>query len=411
MRLPVVPGISTKDGTSNKNARLTNMLKERRKAGDLAVIRPGLEVSAASTGNGNGLVAFNGELVSVYGATLGLNTGPESIVATVGESYTDAYFYAALYVNGEFVVLAYDALEDDNFWANGDGSMLGAQNYIGNNNAINDAATNGTEIAFCNDVLMYSDLSSVGSYSFSMASYSVPLLSPTFDRVSVLNGKFVALANQAPNSAVLWSDDSATWDSSASLSGVLYGALYDESVYRFYGASQLIGGTPIGYSTTDFTSFSSMSVSFPVGVSLIYRAAYIGGKYLCYAYDGVNIGLYISDDGLTFTAASASNVTTFNNANNMLVVSGAYAYVLADPSPTDPSNSHVFRTSDGVTWIDYASLTPSDISSLAIGPSSELGTYPGEYWYPIFDHGTGEATIPALAAVPDGRFDFAQSPL
>lgn len=74
MRLNVVPSISTKDGVSNKNARMTNMLKESRKSGDLAVIRPGLVLDAVASGVGNGLVSFNGELVSVYGTTLGLNT-------------------------------------------------------------------------------------------------------------------------------------------------------------------------------------------------------------------------------------------------------------------------------------------------------------------------------------------------
>ena len=68
MRLPVVPSISTKDGTSNRNARLTNCLKESKKSGDMAVIRPGLETAAESTGNGNGLVVFNNELMSVYGS-------------------------------------------------------------------------------------------------------------------------------------------------------------------------------------------------------------------------------------------------------------------------------------------------------------------------------------------------------
>ena len=71
MRLNVVPSISTKDGVSNKNARLTNCLKEVKKSGDMAVIRPGLVLDAVASGVGNGLVSFNGELVSVYGATLG----------------------------------------------------------------------------------------------------------------------------------------------------------------------------------------------------------------------------------------------------------------------------------------------------------------------------------------------------
>ncbi len=71
MRLPITPQISTKDGISNKNARLTNCLKESKKGGDKAVVRPGLVLDAQASGVGNGLVVFNNELVSVYGATLG----------------------------------------------------------------------------------------------------------------------------------------------------------------------------------------------------------------------------------------------------------------------------------------------------------------------------------------------------
>lgn len=72
MRLPVFPNISTKDGTSNKNARLTNVLKVSGPK-EIAEIRPALVESAVSTGNGNGLVSFNDELISVYGATLGVS--------------------------------------------------------------------------------------------------------------------------------------------------------------------------------------------------------------------------------------------------------------------------------------------------------------------------------------------------
>ena len=75
MRLPVAPQLSTKDGVSNKNARLINTLKETAAQGEFATVRPGLVTAATSTGNGNGIVCFNGELVSVYGATLGTGVG------------------------------------------------------------------------------------------------------------------------------------------------------------------------------------------------------------------------------------------------------------------------------------------------------------------------------------------------
>ena len=70
MRLPVVPQISTKDGTSNKNARLTNCLKESKKTGDKAVIRPGLVLDDTYSGLGNGLIAFDGRLLVIYDDTV-----------------------------------------------------------------------------------------------------------------------------------------------------------------------------------------------------------------------------------------------------------------------------------------------------------------------------------------------------
>jgi hypothetical protein len=66
MRLPVIPGLSTKDGTANKNARLTNMLREKNKG----VVRPGLSSVLDYAGVGAGLVPFNGRLIMLFGDTV-----------------------------------------------------------------------------------------------------------------------------------------------------------------------------------------------------------------------------------------------------------------------------------------------------------------------------------------------------
>ncbi len=70
MRLPIVPQISTKDGTTNKNARLTNCLKEVTKLGEKAVVRPGLVLDSTYTGIGNGLIPFDGRLLVIYDDTV-----------------------------------------------------------------------------------------------------------------------------------------------------------------------------------------------------------------------------------------------------------------------------------------------------------------------------------------------------
>lgn len=107
MRLPVVPQISTKDGVSNKNARLTNCLKESKKTGDKAVVRPGLVLDAQASGVGNGLVVFNNELVSVYGATLGIGVDeglPDEnlLYLPLGGNATDSAGHTTNVVGGVF---------------------------------------------------------------------------------------------------------------------------------------------------------------------------------------------------------------------------------------------------------------------------------------------------------------------
>ena len=411
MRLPIASPLVSRDGAANKDARLTNMLKESDGGKELAVVRPGLELIAAGTGVGGGLVAFNGELVSVYGTTLGAGV-VQTVNVTPSETYADAFFYKVLYVNGEFLSLALDVFEGDNFWASGDGTTFGAQNYLGNANAIRDAATNGTVVVFSDRTLFYSDITEPGNYNFTAPTISIPLIDPFIERVYYVNDRFIALANEdgGTTSCICWSLDGATWEVAAEDTGLLYGAVYDGTSYKFYGSTQLIGGTPLGYETTDFVTFTPLTVSFPGGVSLVYRSAYVPGSYLCYAFDGVNIVLYSSADGETFAAVGAANVTTFDNANNMMAVYGGYCYVIADPLPTDASNFHIFRTANGSTWEDYATLNPTIISSLAIGALNEVGTTDGDEWYSIFDHGSS-GSIPALTTIQAGNYDFAQSPL
>ena len=66
MRLPITPQLSTKDGAANKNARLTNALREKNKA----VVRPGLLPVLDYAGDGQGLVPFNGRLIALFGDTV-----------------------------------------------------------------------------------------------------------------------------------------------------------------------------------------------------------------------------------------------------------------------------------------------------------------------------------------------------
>jgi len=83
MRLPVAGTISTKDGTSNKNARMTNMLINQKKDVAKACVRPGLNTLVSGSGAGNNMVCFNGELVNIFGTDI------KRVTASGGAIYSD----------------------------------------------------------------------------------------------------------------------------------------------------------------------------------------------------------------------------------------------------------------------------------------------------------------------------------
>lgn len=87
MRLPLVPELESRDGTSNKDERLTNVLSENDEGRVLAVLRPGLAAVATASGAGGNLTTFNGTLVSVFGTTVGTGEGPTSAGTVLAGQY------------------------------------------------------------------------------------------------------------------------------------------------------------------------------------------------------------------------------------------------------------------------------------------------------------------------------------
>ena len=87
MRLPLVPDIDSRDGTSDKDERLTNVLAESDEGATLAVLRPGLSAIVTDSGAGGSLTTFNGSLVSVFGTTVGIGEGPTSVGTVVAGQF------------------------------------------------------------------------------------------------------------------------------------------------------------------------------------------------------------------------------------------------------------------------------------------------------------------------------------
>jgi hypothetical protein len=86
MRIPLVPDADSRDGTSNKDERLTNVLVEQDSV-MLACVRPGLNTISANSGAGSGVVCFSGTLISVFGTALGHGNTPASISTVVNGMY------------------------------------------------------------------------------------------------------------------------------------------------------------------------------------------------------------------------------------------------------------------------------------------------------------------------------------
>lgn len=86
MRIPLVTEVDSRDGSSNKDERLTNMLAEQ-DSEVMACVRPGLNTLLASSGDGNGLMCFNGQIMHVFGTALKFGTTPTSISTVVDSPY------------------------------------------------------------------------------------------------------------------------------------------------------------------------------------------------------------------------------------------------------------------------------------------------------------------------------------
>lgn len=88
MRLQAITDVDSRDGTSNKDERLVNMLAEKDGQVSLATIRPAINTVVAGSGAGKGMTCFNSTNLAVLGTTLYRGETPTSI-GTVSGTYFD----------------------------------------------------------------------------------------------------------------------------------------------------------------------------------------------------------------------------------------------------------------------------------------------------------------------------------
>jgi len=401
MRLPVVAQISTKDGTSNKNARLTNCLKEVKKSGEKAVVRPGLELDAQASGVGNGLVVFNDQLVSVYGTTLGLNTAAATAgVVSVITSTINA-----------------DSLSQAVGYVSGDQWLIGALNYddeIGEIYLL-DTSTDVTTIQTIPTIIDVMAIASngttvviatrPGNFAGSAAIIKATVGVWTFTEVTGLtsldpfglkyaSSRYVAISSTA---RAHWSTDGgATWSEQLLGSASGRDILYDGTAWWFFGGDGIVVTNVWAYKTTDFVAFNLQSLTGLTANRGILSCAYDAGTY--YMVLSNNSGLFSSSDGLSWALVDAAVTVVSGTKSGDVYVQKATDLLyrmsgnsLVSVATTTFSGSYVMMDTDA----DGEILISATQAANAVR----------------VDLIAGSDTIPSIGTVTSGSYDFAQSPL
>lgn len=400
MRLPVVPDISTKDGSANKNARLYNALKETKPSGEtLAVIRPGLTTAATSTGNAGGLVCFDGTLISVYGTTLGFG-----MASSGGDIASDSWGFVSSsyleYLNSKWYLPQTDFTQTEATYVTyvpGIGvttteAIVTATTHVSIEGL---AVGNGKVIVALNvdnNIKIY-DITGTSELLVTIATFK-------FCGIRYLNGLFIAVSAKNGETSggtyIHTSADGVTWDQYYYADADLYDVSWDGSKYVLigYGYPLATYGTCTAH-TTDFSTFSLYQINgTSMGDQILHQICYAGGQF--YATDinsegTVSVGEYTSSDGITWSFGG-----TYVER---------YKY---DQQLSAWIRKRITTTFDIYEsgWTEYTALNPSyDISF------KDADEWVASAGFGVWYITPAEATIPALATIAQGPYDFAQSPL
>lgn len=410
MRLPLVASLSTKNGISNKNARMTNVLKESKKTGDMAVVRPGLTLNATASGVGNGLVVFNGELVSVYGTTLGLGAPGESVFAEFNLTGGNFDILGVSWLGSdEWCMFGDDGSDSHVYTGDANGSMSLDESGFDTTQEtrsgvwyINLIATSGTSVVIAKrESLQYSALPTPLDFSeVQDNSYDY------FQEVKYMGSKYVAISwNFDTGNAIHWSDDDgATWD--------VYESSIEEACGCFDGTNwcffSVIAGSGTWWvdTTTDFASYTHDELVLtptPSGAfdASIICASYSGGYfYISFFGDfgAVNYATYYSVDGINFNAMSVDIRITRETESGLIGIAG------------DEDAVVLYSIQSGLATViesglhsPFAGAANDDMTVIVLGDQDIVA----DAYYRL---GVSQ-TITSLGSVTGSHFDFAQGVL
>ena len=377
MRLPLIAPLESRDGVSNKDARFTNMLAEENDVGVMrAVKRPGLVPVATPTGEAQGLCEFDGDLITIFNASLGFAS------ASVSETLTPS-------------MLGSSALYPDSACVRKGDVFLSVGGYTG--------GVYDDKVRYSTDATTWSSYSDGG---WGTGSYGPQLVAD--------DTYFYAIVRSLTDAKVYRSSDGSAWTLMQTITSANFPwfVAWDDGLYYYDGDSV--------YRSIDGATTFSLYGTRTTGTYAFTQDPVCGGKV-----DGV---FYVYDSG--YLLASSADKINFSLLSNVLPsalstysnITGVFADdFLFLACYQDATHTYVARVA--VPSADYVLSSvindqPSDHSS---GYADSFLMFSGtDYVYlpgglgvwrtPI--QTTRAATITTIGALAGSeQFDFAQSTL
>ena len=409
MRLPITPQISTKDGVSAKNARLTNCLKESKKAGDKAVVRPGLVLDAVASGVGNGLVVFNNELVSVYGTTLGFGVTPPAELDSTFYNIAGVQLIDIKAFNGEWICCNADQIYHTSDFVTFTPILTPGDYETNTESGRQSLATNGT-VTVCPFYNLNTDDTGFLSISTSYVETEVVLAYTPY--IVIYGGsKFCGMRSTTQS---VTSTDGTTWTDGTAFVGSLFSPAiaWSGSMFCLIGTSVaniLYARTSSdGLTWTEAVTIKDISGQSNWNTPICWAGDrfVVSGKDWCStSFDGVTWDTPYFPYPYDFQCKALS----YNSSIDTVLAIGMY------PIYSNP-HTKMISNDNGATWIDtddvayngidYNDCVEDGTGFIAVGSTVVSGAANN------IEVMTSEAgTIPALATITGDYYDFAQSPI
>jgi len=379
MRLPCIHELDSRDGASNKDARLVNTLVGEKDNGEqVAELRPGLSTIVTSTGNAGGLVCFNNDLISIFGANVVAGFSLTACTIPPASLWHDA------------------AASNTTICAISSGTSAAVSSDASNWNAVSLPSAGYYTISYGSGLFVaLSNQMGVNAVSNDGSAWVEYIISESLDlayRDITHNGVlFCAVANLSTYCAT--SGDGVTWTRrSMPTSAAWYGIAWNGRVFCAVasGISSLGSGSNIAAISSDGINWTQTTL--PATAAWI-KITWNGVVFCAVAYSS-NV-CATSPDGVTWTLHSLPDTRLWYSVTSYgsrLIASAA------------SSDSFAMSFDNGASW----SLIPASTSGNWLFVVSGLGKVVSFKSSSTVGNVVGASTI---ATVADGTYDFTQSPL